>query len=263
MPRGRVLRDAATALARDAASDTAMNMDSETPEAEPAYLAVKYWPASEQPREKLEAFGAGSLATPELLAIILRVGRPGESVLAIAQRLLVQSGGLAGVDRASLAELGKVAGIGRVKGIEIKAALELGRRLLALSPEQQPEIRTPDDAFRLLQPDMQFLTREHLKTLLLNTKNRVLAVNTVYEGSVNSATVRIAEVFREAVRRDCPQLIVAHNHPSGDPTPSPEDVGVTRQLVDAGKLLDIAVLDHLVIGHGRFVSLKQRGLGFT
>jgi DNA repair protein RadC len=184
-------------------------------------------------------------------------------VLAVAQRLLVQSGGLAGVDRASLAELAKVSGIGRVKGIEIKAALELGRRLMSLAPEQQPEIRTPDDAYRLLQPDMQYLTREHLKTVLLNTKNRVQYIETVYEGSVNSANVRIAEVFREAIRRDCPQLIVAHNHPSGDPTPSPEDVGVTRQLVEAGKLLDIAVLDHIVVGHGHFVSLKQRGLGFS
>jgi len=99
--------------------------------------------------------------------------------------------------------------------------------------------------------------------VLLNTKNRVQSIETVYAGSVNSANVRIAEVFREAVRRDCIQLIVAHNHPSGDPTPSPEDVGVTRQLVEAGKLLDIAVLDHIVVGHGRFVSLKQRGLGFS
>lgn len=147
MPPRRVVRDSA--------------LPSEPLDA-PAYLAVKYWPASEQPREKLEAFGAGSLATPELLAIILRVGRPGESVVALAQRLLVQLGGLAGADRASLAELGKVAGIGRVKGIEIKAALELGRRLMSLAPEQQPEIRVPDDAYRLLQPDMQFLTREHL-----------------------------------------------------------------------------------------------------
>lgn len=249
LPSRRVVRD--SALPSAPADDA------------PAYLAVKYWPASEQPREKLEAFGAGSLATPELLAIILRVGRAGESVLAVAQRLLVQSGGLAGVDRASLAELGKVSGIGRVKGIEIKAALELGRRLMSLAPDQQPEIRTPDDAYRLLQPDMQYLTREHLKTVLLNTKNRVQFIETVYEGSVNSANVRIAEVFREAIRRDCPQLIVAHNHPSGDPTPSPEDVGVTRQLVEAGKLLDIAVLDHIVVGHGHFVSLKQRGLGFS
>lgn len=247
MPR-RVVRDAAE--------------PSEEADESPGYLAVKYWPASEQPREKLEAFGAGSLATPELLAIILRVGRQGESVVSVAQRLLVQLNGLAGVGRASLEELGKVSGIGRVKAIEIQAALELGRRLMTIGPEQQPEIRNPDDAFRLLLPDMQLLTREHLKTVLLNTKNRVLAVHTVYEGSVSSATVRIAEVFREAVRRDCPQVIVAHNHPSGDPTPSPEDVSVTRQLVDAGKLLEVAVLDHLVIGHGRYVSLKQRGLGF-
>jgi len=229
----------------------------------PTYLTVKHWPASERPREKLEALGPASLSTPELLAIIIRTGRQGESVLSVAQRLLVESNGLTGLGRASLERLIKVAGIGPVKAVEIQAALELGRRLLATSPEQQPEIRCPQDAANLLIPDMQMLTREHLRTVLLNTKNRVVGVHTVYEGSVNSATVRIAEVFKEAVRRDCPNIIVAHNHPSGDPTPSPEDVAVTRQIVQAGTLLEVTVLDHVIVGHGRFVSLKERGLGFA
>ena len=248
MPARRVVRDAAPAGDDDAT---------------PGYLTVKHWPASEQPREKLEALGPGRLSTPELLAIVLRIGRPGESVLALAQRLLVERGGIAGLGRSSLEELGKVAGIGRVKAIEIQAALELGRRLFQAAPEQQPEIRCPQDAVNLLLPDMHMLTREHLKTVLLNTKNRVVAVHTVYEGSVNSANVRVAEVFREAVRRDCPNLIVAHNHPSGDPAPSPEDVAVTRMIVQAGKLLQIDVLDHVILGHGKHVSLKERGLGFA
>jgi len=249
--RRRVLRDGAGTAS-----------EASTAPSESAYIAVKYWPVSEQPREKLEALGPGNLSTQELLAIILRIGRQGESVLAVAQRLLVERDGLVGVGRSSLEELTKVAGIGRVKAIELQAALELGRRLMTMAPDQQHEVRCPSDAATYLLPEMQLLTREHLKAVLLNTKNRIVGMHTVYEGTVNSANVRIAEVFREAVRRDCPNLIVAHNHPSGDPTPSPEDVAVTRQIVQAGKLLEVAVLDHLIIGHGRFVSLKERGLGF-
>lgn len=250
--RRRVLRD--SAATRDGAAEGTSG--------ESAYLAVKFWPVSEQPREKLEALGPGNLSTQELLAIILRIGRQGESVLAVAQRLLVERDGLVGVGRSSLEELTKVAGIGPVKAIEIQAALELGRRLVTMAPEQQREVRCPGDAANYLLPEMQLLTREHLKAVLLNTKNRIVGMHTVYEGTVNSANVRVAEVFREAVRRDCPNLIVAHNHPSGDPSPSPEDVAVTRQIVQAGKLLEVTVLDHLIIGHGKYVSLKERGLGF-
>ncbi|MCL4545947.1 MAG: DNA repair protein RadC [Chloroflexi bacterium] len=222
---------------------------------------IKSWPVAERPREKLERLGPEQLSHAELLAILLRVGRPGEPVVQLAQRLIVSLGGLTGLVHASTEELTKIDGIGVVKAIELRAMVELARRLMTLAPEQRVNVTRPEHAVPLLQ-DMQFLTREHLRTVLLNTKGGVLSVTTVYEGSVDRATVRIAEVFREAVRRDCPRIIVAHNHPSGDPTPSHEDVGVTEDLCEAGKLLGIEVLDHLIIGRSGYVSLRQQGLGF-
>ncbi len=152
--------------------------------------------------------------------------------------------------------------MGTAKAVSIKAALELGRRLLLESPGERPQVRSPEDVASILQIDMSLLEQEHLRVVLLNTKNHVVAIPTVYKGSLNSSQVRVGEVFRDAVRENCASVIVAHNHPSGDPTPSPEDVRVTRDLVAAGKLLDIEVLDHLVIGRGRYVSLRQKKLGF-
>ncbi|MFN2224744.1 MAG: RadC family protein, partial [Anaerolineae bacterium] len=153
-------------------------------------------------------------------------------------------------------------GLGPAKVAQIKAALELGRRLLAQSPEERPQIRSPADAANMVMSEMSWLEQEHLKVMLLDTKNRVLGTPTVYIGSLNTSMVRVGELFREAIRANCASLIVVHNHPSGDPTPSPEDVAVTRQIAEAGKLLDIELLDHLIIGQQRFVSLKERGLGF-
>jgi DNA repair protein RadC len=138
----------------------------------------------------------------------------------------------------------------------------MGRRLLLAAPEERLQICSPADAANLLMLDMAHLDQEHLRLVLLDTKNRVLASPTVYKGNVNTSVIRISEIFREAIRHNSTSLIVAHNHPSGDPTPSPEDVRVTRQIHEAGKLLDIDVLDHLIIGQGRYVSLKERGLGF-
>jgi DNA repair protein RadC len=138
----------------------------------------------------------------------------------------------------------------------------LGRRLLVAQPQDRMQVRSPADIANLLMLEMGLLEQEHLRTVLLDTKNYVLRVSTVYTGSLNTAVVRVGEVFREAIRVNCASIIVVHNHPSGDPTPSPEDVRVTEMLVDAGKLLDIAVLDHVVIGRNRYVSLKERGLGF-
>lgn len=223
--------------------------------------SIKSWPAAERPREKLERYGPERLSHAELLAILLRTGRPGEPVVALAQRVINQAGGLIGLAHASCEELTKIEGIGPVKAIEMIAFAELARRLMTLDPEDRLQIERPEDAVPLLQ-DMQLLPREHLRTVLLDIKNHVVSVSTIYEGSVSSATVRIAEVFRDAVKRDCPRVIVAHNHPSGDPSPSPEDVAVTQQLSSAGKVLQIEVLDHLIVGRSGYVSLRQRGLGF-
>jgi len=224
-------------------------------------LSVREWPVSEQPREKLARHGEASLSTAELLAIVLRTGSAREDAVALAQRLLVGRGGLAGLADASTVELATEHGIGPAKGAELKAALELGKRLLEQRAER-PHVHSPADVANLMMLEMGLLQQEVMRTVLLNTKNHVIASPVIYQGSLNTAVVRVGELFREAIRHHCLSIIVVHNHPSGDPTPSPEDVAVTRDLVAAGKLLDIEVLDHLVIGHQRFVSLKERGLGF-
>jgi DNA repair protein RadC len=223
---------------------------------------IKDLPVGERPRERLEHYGESALSTAELIAILLRTGVAGESVLHVAERLLARYGGLTGLAQAGFAELQQEKGLGPAKVTQIKAALELGRRLVVASPQSRPQVKSPADAANLLMLEMGLLEQEHLRVLLLDTRNRVLAVHTVYVGNLNSSVVRVGEIFREAIKANSAALIVAHNHPSGDPTPSAQDVAVTEQIVEAGRLLNIDVLDHLIIGHQRFVSLKERGLGF-
>ncbi len=228
-----------------------------------SHYTIHELPTSERPRERLQHHGVAALSNSELLAIILRTGVGGESVLDLSTRLLVTYKGLGGLARASFGQLAQERGLGMAKTAQIQAAFELGRRLLIASPGERPQISSPADAANLLLPEMGLLEQEELRTLLLDTKHRVLDSPTVYKGNVNTSVVRVAELFREAVRINCVAMIAAHNHPSGDPTPSPDDVRVTEQIVQAGKLLDIEVLDHLVIGRQRYVSLKERGLGFS
>jgi len=223
---------------------------------------IKDLPTEERPRERLARLGEGALSTSELLAIILRVGVGGESALALAQRLIVTYDGLPGLARASFAELRAERGLGNAKTAQLKAALELGRRLLLATPEERLIIRSPSDVAQILMAEMSHLEQEHFQVLYLDTRNRLLGSDEVYVGSLNASHIRVAEIFRDAIKRNCAAVIVAHNHPSGDPSPSPEDVEVTRRLVSAGDLLGISVLDHLVIGQQRFVSLRERGLGF-
>lgn len=217
---------------------------------------------SERPRERLAALGAQALSSAELLAILLRTGVAGENSVQVAQRLLRTIGGLKGLQQVSFEELVKQFGIGEAKAAQLKAAVELGRRLSLESPQERPTVNGPADAAALIQYEMSALEQEHLRVLLLDTRNHVIDIVEVYKGSVNSSQVRVGEVFKAAVRRNAPAIVIAHNHPSGDPTPSPDDVAITRALVQAGKLMDVDVLDHLVIGQGRWVSLKERGLGF-
>ena len=217
---------------------------------------------TERPRERLVSLGPQALSSAELLAILLRVGVQGENAVQVGQRLLQAFGGLGGLHRAPFEELVGQHGIGEAKAAQLKAAIELGRRLMLESPEERPTINSPADAAALVRYEMAALEQEHLRALLLDTRNHVLDIVEVYRGSVNSSQVRVGEVFKAAVRRGAPAILVVHNHPSGDPTPSPDDVAVTRALVQAGKLLDVEVLDHLVIGRGRYVSMKERGLGF-
>jgi DNA repair protein RadC len=217
----------------------------------------------ERPRERLAQLGSQALATSELLAILLRVGVSGENAVQVGQRLLSAFGGLSGLHRAPFDELCSQHGIGKAKAAQIKAAIELGRRMALESPEERPMINSPADAAALVAYEMSALEQEHLRVILLDTRNHVLDIVEVYKGSVNSSQVHVGELFKPAVRRNATALIVVHNHPSGDPTPSPDDVAVTRAIIQAGKLLDVEVLDHMVIGQGRWVSLKERGLGFV
>ena len=226
------------------------------------HLTIHDMPTGERPRERLLHYGPESLSTAELLAILLRTGSRGENVLDLATRLQVEFGGLGGLVRATVSELSAVKGVGEAKAAQLKAGLEIGRRLLIAAPHERPQITSPADAANLLMLEMGHLEQEHLRVLLLDTRNRVLASPVVYKGNVNTSVIRIAEIFREAIRHNSTAMIMAHNHPSGDPTPSPEDVRVTRQVVEVGNLVDIEVLDHLIIGQGRYVSLKERGLGF-
>jgi DNA repair protein RadC len=219
-------------------------------------------PSEERPRERLRDYGAGQLANAELIAILLRTGRTGENALAMANRVLARFEGLNGIARASYTDLCSERGLSDAKACQLLAALELGRRAASLRPDDRRAISSPADVAAMMSPRLSGLDREHLQVVLLNTKNHIVGVQPVYVGSVNAAVVRPAEVFAEAVRRVCPAIVVVHNHPSGDPTPSPEDADTTKRLVAAGKLLDIDVLDHIVIGQGRFVSMRERRLGF-
>lgn len=217
---------------------------------------------SDRPRERLASLGPQALSNAELIAILLRVGVPGENAVQVGQRLLQKFGGILGIHRAPFVDLINQHGIGEAKAAQLKAAIELGRRLTLESPDERPTINSPADAATLVMYEMGALEQEHLRVMLLDRRNRVLEVVELYRGSVSSAQVRVGEVFREAIRKNASALIVIHNHPSGDPTPSPDDVALTRAIVQAGKMLDVDVLDHLVIGQGRWVSLKERGLGF-
>jgi DNA repair protein RadC len=220
-------------------------------------------PLPEQPDVRLREVGTAALSDTELLAVLIRVGVSGTDVVQLAQGLLVRYGGWSGLLRADLRELCTQRGIGEAKAATLKAALEIGRRLLIAGIDERPQIKSPADVANLLMLEMGHLEQEQLRVVLLDTKNRVQQLATIYIGSVNSAQVRIGEVFRDAVRRNSAAIIVAHNHPSNDPTPSPEDVLVTRQIVEAGKLLDIDVLDHLILCRSRYVSLRERGMGFS
>jgi DNA repair protein RadC len=218
---------------------------------------------SERPRERLASLGPQVLSSAELLAILLRVGVRGENAVQVGQRLLQQFNGLGGLHRAPFEELVHQHGIGEAKAAQIKAAIELGRRLTLESPEERPIINSPADAAALVLYEMSALEQEHLRVLLLDTRNHVLDIAEVYRGSVNMSQIRVGEIFKAAIRRNATAVIVVHNHPSGDPTPSPDDAAVTRALVQGGKLVDVEVLDHLIIGAGRYVSMKERGLGFV
>jgi len=218
---------------------------------------IRDFPLSERQRERLRHYGAGHLSNSELLAILLRTGMQGENVLVMASRILAKFQGLAKLSRTSFDELCAEKGLSKAKACQVLAALELGRRASLLSPEDRVAISSPKDIANLFMAEISLLEREELRVVLLNTKNRVMGVERLYQGSVNSALVRTTEVFAAAVKRTCPAIAIVHNHPSGDPTPNQEEVAMTTRLIEAGDLLDIELIDHVVIRAQRFVSLKE------
>jgi DNA repair protein RadC len=228
-----------------------------------AYQArIRDLPSGDRPRERLRDSGPGALSNQELLAILLRTGGTRESALTMASRLLGRFDGLVGLARTGFVELCAERGLGEAKTAQVQAALELGKRLVATQPQERAVIRFPEDVSNLLQGEMGLLDQEHMRVIHLNTRNQVLGVSEVYRGSVHTAVIRIAELFREALRQNAPSIILVHNHPSGDPAPSAEDIAMTKQAIEAGELLDVDVLDHVILAHGRFESMKTAKVAF-
>ena len=222
-----------------------------------SFPRLKHLPVREQPAYRV-ATDSDACSLAELLAVIVGGARQIET----AERLLAQFGSIHKIAQAHVNEIAKVEGVGNQTALRLKAALALGRKLL--QPEDdRPVISSPSAAAQILMPMLAHRDQEYLVVIALDTRNRVLEVAEVYHGSLNSSMVRIGELFRPALQCNAAGILIAHNHPSTDPTPSPEDVSVTRAIVQAGKLLDVSVLDHLVIGLSRWVSLKEQGLGFS
>ena len=217
-------------------------------------------PEQDRPRERMLRSGASSLSDAELLAVLLRTGTIQESAVTLAHKVLKEADGLRNIPDLSVTEMTKIKGIGETKALQIHAGIELGRRLALSVRGVLPVVRSPGDAAALLMEDLRYLQKEHFVCLFLNTKNQVTAKETLSMGSLNASLVHPREVFRAAIKRGSASLICAHNHPSGDPEPSREDIALTNRLVEAGNIIGIDVLDHLIIGDGIFISLKERGV---
>ena len=213
----------------------------------------------EQPRERLLLEGAGSLSNRELLAVLLRTGSKEETVLKLSDKILHHFDGLRMLKDATLEELVSIRGVGVAKATQLIAAFELGRRMVRLEYQNRYSIRSPEDCATYMMEEMRFLQQEHFVGLYLTTKNQVIHRQTIFIGSLNASIVHPGEVFKEAFRRAAASIICLHNHPSGDPAPSREDIEVTKRLVECGRIIGIEVLDHIIIGDHKFVSLKEKG----
>lgn len=214
---------------------------------------------ADRPRERLIRQGAASLSNQELIAILLRTGTKEVSVLTLANRILMSFDKIQELQGATLEECMQVKGVGQAKAVQLLAAVELGKRVHRKDSTERYVIRSPEDAANYLMTDMTFLKQEHFVALFLNVKNEIIHKETIFIGSLNASIVHPRELFREAVKRSAASIICAHNHPSGNPAPSPEDIEVTKRLVAAGDMMGIDVLDHLVIGNHQFISLKEKG----
>lgn len=225
----------------------------------PPSLMIRDVHVADRPRERLVRQGASSLSNQELIAILLRTGTKQESVLHLANRVLNYFEQIQELKHASIEEITAVKGIGQAKAVQLLAAVELGKRLSQQKTDEKFTIRSPKDAATYLMQDMTSLNQEHFVTLFLNVKNQILHKQTIFIGSLNASIVHPREIFREAVKRSAASIICAHNHPSGNPAPSTEDIDVTKRLYEAGVIMGIELLDHVIIGDHQFISLKEKG----
>ncbi|MCG8502026.1 MAG: DNA repair protein RadC [Firmicutes bacterium] len=232
-------------------------------ETQQSRLRIKDLPSEERPYEKLERYGSEMLSNAELMAIIIKTGTKTETSVEVARRVLkecAEDNGLAFLHDISLEELKRIKGIGRVKAVQLKAVIQLAKRIAASGYQDKMCISSPADVSKLLMEDMRYLKQEHFKIIMLNVKNHVLKHVDITIGTLNASIVHPRDVFSEPIRVKCASVILVHNHPSGDPAPSHEDIEVTKRIVEAGKILGIDVLDHIIIGDGKYVSLKEKGI---
>jgi len=222
-------------------------------------LVIRDLPAGERPRERMEQYGPEALSNSELLAIVLRVGSRGESAVRLGERLLSEFEGLAGIARARIPQLSALPGMGLAKAAQVKAAFELGKRLATSVDEARAVVRGAADVVALVREELRLREQECLAAVFLDARNQVLRMRVLTVGTLTSSPAHPREVFKEALAQGCASVILCHNHPSGDPTPSRDDVALTGRMVKAGEVMGIPVLDHIIIGGGRYVSLKEAG----
>lgn len=226
----------------------------------PHLTGMREMPSEERPRERLTRLGAEALRDAELIAILLRTGTRTMGVLALAEQVLTHFGSLRALSHASLEELMEVSGLGQVKAVELKAALDLGKRLASRRDDARRKVETAKDVADILMAIFRDLQDEHFKCLLLNTKNELLRTVDVSKGGLDAVAAVPRDVFRHAVKAGASAIIVCHNHPSGDPEPSRDDIALTKRLRESADILGIRFLDHVIFGDGRHVSLQERGL---
>ncbi|GAA0069872.1 DNA repair protein RadC [Clostridium sardiniense] len=225
------------------------------------YLRMLDIPENERPKEKLLIYGAESLSNPELLAIVLRTGTKGENVLNLSQKIIAELNGLNGILNASVKEMTKIKGVKEAKASQILAIAELFRRFNTYkSFNEFKRITSPREVANMLYGEMGASNQEVLKLIILNTKNEVIKIKDVFKGSLNSSLVHPREIFNEAIRSSAASIIICHNHPSGDPTPSSEDIKVTTRINQSGEIIGIKLIDHIIIGRNNYVSLKEKGI---
>ncbi len=224
------------------------------------HATIKDLPIEERPRERLIRHGAVVLSNAELLAILLRVGTKEENAISLAHRILKQEEGLRYLVDSKVEQMACIKGIGQAKAAQLKAAIELGKRLATFELGVDKPVKSPQDVADLLMEDMRYLKKEHMKLVLLNIKCNLISVEEISIGSLNASIVHPREVFNPAIKKSSASIIMVHNHPSGDPTPSSEDTGITARISEAGKLIGIELVDHIIIGDGKYISMKEKGM---